>query len=52
MEALDVGPAVTGQDELPPGQTAFISAAGTPSPHLCDQVSMFNDFTYKDMPTP
>jgi penicillin amidase len=52
MEALDVGKTVVGQDELPPGQSAFISAAGVPSPHLCDQVAMFNNFTYKDMPTP
>src|SRR5579859_1633394 len=50
MMAVDVGPTVTGQDELPPGQSAFISAAGTPSPHLCDQVGLFNDFRYKDMP--
>jgi penicillin amidase len=53
MEALDVGKhTVTGQDELPPGQSAFISAAGVPSPHMCDQVAMFNNFTYKDMPKP
>jgi penicillin amidase len=52
MEALDVGKTVVGQDLLPPGQSAFISAAGVPSPHLCDQVAMFNNFTYKDMPTP
>jgi penicillin amidase len=51
MMAVDVGPRlVTGQDELPPGQSGFISAAGVPSPHLCDQVGLFNDFKYKDMP--
>ena len=50
MMGVDVGPTLTGQDELPPGQSAFISAAGTPSPHLCDQVGLFNDFRYKDMP--
>jgi penicillin amidase len=50
MMGVDVGPALTGQDELPPGQSAFISAAGTPSPHLCDQVGLFNDFRYKNMP--
>ena len=50
MMAVDVGPTLTGQDELPPGQSAFISAVGTPSPHLCDQVGLFNDFRYKDMP--
>jgi penicillin amidase len=50
MMAVDVGPTVTGQDELPPGQSGFISAAGTPSPHLCDQVGLFNDFRYKAMP--
>jgi len=50
MMAVDVGPKLTGQDELPPGQSAFISAAGVPSPHLCDQVGLFNDFLYKNMP--
>jgi acyl-homoserine lactone acylase PvdQ len=50
MMGVDVGPTLTGQDELPPGQSAFISAAGTPSPHLCDQVGLFNDFRYKNMP--
>jgi acyl-homoserine lactone acylase PvdQ len=50
MMAVDVGPVVTGQDELPPGESGFISAAGVPSAHLCDQVSLFNDFRYKPMP--
>ncbi|HEY2307106.1 MAG TPA: penicillin acylase family protein [Streptosporangiaceae bacterium] len=50
MMAVDAGPTLTGQDELPPGQSAFISAAGTPSPHFCDQVGLFNDFRYKNMP--
>jgi len=50
MMGVDVGQTLTGQDELPPGQSAFISAAGTPSPHLCDQVTLFNDFQYKAMP--
>jgi len=50
MMAVDVGPTLTGQDELPPGQSAFISAAGTPSPHFCDQVGLFDDFSYKNMP--
>jgi penicillin G amidase len=51
MMAVDVGPRVlTGQDELPPGESGFISASGTPSPYLCDQVRLFNDFRYKPMP--
>ena len=51
MMAVDVGPRlVIGQDELPPGQSGFISAAGAASPHLCDQVGLFNDFRYKEMP--
>jgi penicillin amidase len=50
MMAIDVGSPVTGQDVLPPGQSGFISAAGEPSPHLCDQVGLFNSFTYKNMP--
>lgn len=47
---MDAGTTLTGQDELPPGQSAFISAAGVPSPHFCDQVGLFNDFRYKTMP--
>ena len=50
MMAVDVGRVVAGQDELPPGESGFISAAGTPSAHLCDQVGLFNDFRYKNMP--
>jgi penicillin G amidase len=51
MMAVDVGRhVVTGQDELPPGESAFISAAGVPSPHMCDQVGLFNTFHYKTMP--
>jgi penicillin G amidase len=60
MMAVDVGRrassrpgefgVLTGQDELPPGQSAFISPAGAPSPHLCDQVGLFNTFRYKPMP--
>jgi penicillin G amidase len=50
MMAVDVGPVVTGQDLLPPGESGFISVAGVPSRHMCDQVRMFNDFTYKPMP--
>src|SRR6266568_2739447 len=50
MMAVDAGPTLTGQDELPPGQSAFISAAGAPSPHLCDQVGLFDSFRYKNMP--
>jgi hypothetical protein len=50
MMAVDVGHVVTGQDELPPGQSAFISPAGLPSQHLCDQVGLFNNFQYKNMP--
>ena len=41
---------MTGQDELPPGQSGFISAAGAPSPHLCDQVGPVQHFRYKNMP--
>jgi penicillin G amidase len=50
MMAVDVGRVVTGQDELPPGQSGFISAAGVPSKYLCDQVKLFNTFRYKAMP--
>jgi penicillin G amidase len=50
MMAVDVGPAVTGQDLMPPGESGFISLAHVPSPHMCDQVKRFNNFTYKPMP--
>jgi hypothetical protein len=50
MMAVDVGPVVTGQDVLPPGESGFISSARVPSPHMCDQVKLFNDFTYTPMP--
>jgi len=50
MMAIDAGRSMPGQDVLPPGQSGFISAAGVPSPHLCDQVGLFGTFTYKEMP--
>ncbi len=50
MQAIDMTPQVTGQNVLPPGQSGFLSASGAPSPHLCDQVGLFDSFTYKDMP--
>jgi penicillin amidase len=51
MMAVNVGPTtLTGYDELPPGQSGFLGADGVPSPHLCDQVTLFNTFRYKAMP--
>jgi penicillin G amidase len=50
MQAIDMRPPVVGVNVLPPGQSGFISAAGVPSPHLCDQVGLFDSFTYKPMP--
>jgi len=50
MMAIDANRRMTGQDVLPPGQSGFISAAAVPSPHLCDQVGLFDTFTYKNMP--
>jgi penicillin amidase len=51
MQAIDVGrTSVTGADVLPPGESGFINSAGQPSPHLCDQVGLFNSFRYKPMP--
>jgi penicillin amidase len=50
MQAVDVNHQVVGANVLPPGQSAFISAAGVPDPHLCDQVGLFNSFQYKTMP--
>lgn len=51
MMAVDVGPRlVAGRGELPPGHSGFMAAAGSPSPHLCDQVGLFNDFRYKNLP--
>jgi len=48
--AIDTNGHMTGQDVLPPGQSGFISAAGLSSPHLCDQVGLFDTFSYKNMP--
>jgi penicillin amidase len=50
MMAIEMNAAVTGFDVLPPGQSGFISKAGVASAHLCDQVNLFDDFTYKPMP--
>jgi hypothetical protein len=50
MMAIEMNTAVTGFDVLPPGQSGFISKAGAASPHFCDQVKLFDDFTYKAMP--
>jgi penicillin G amidase len=51
MMAVDVGPkTLTGADELPPGESGFLGADGVASPHLCDQVTLFNTFHYKAMP--
>jgi hypothetical protein len=49
--AVDVGPTtLTGADVLPPGQSGFLGDNGVPSPHLCDQLKLFNTFHYKTMP--
>lgn len=50
MQAIDLDQKMTGFNELPPGQSGFISASGTPSPYMCDQVHLFNSFQYKPMP--
>jgi penicillin amidase len=51
MMGVDVGPkTLTGADVLPPGESGFLGADGVPSPHLCDQVTLFNTFHYKPMP--
>jgi penicillin amidase len=50
MQAVDVNHQILGVNVLPPGQSGFISAAGMPDPHFCDQVGLFNSFQYKPMP--
>jgi penicillin amidase len=50
MQAIDVNNQIVGVNVLPPGQSGFISAAGVPDPHFCDQVGLFNSFQYKAMP--
>jgi len=50
MQAIDMTPQVVGQNVLPPGQSGFFSSSGKPSSHVCDQVKLFDTFTYKDMP--
>ncbi len=52
MMAVDVGPkTLTGADVLPPGQSGFLGDNGKPSPHLCDQLKLFDTFHYKVMPS-
>ncbi len=48
--AMDMAPDPFGYDLLPPGESGFFNAFGKPSPHLCDQVGLFNNFQYKPMP--
>ncbi len=48
--AMDMAPDPFGYDLLPPGESGFFNAFGKPSPHLCDQVGLFNAFQYKPMP--
>jgi acyl-homoserine lactone acylase PvdQ len=50
MQAIDLNQQMVGFNELPPGQSGFISASGNPSPYMCDQVRLFNTFQYKPMP--
>ena len=50
MQAIDLNQQMVGFNELPPGQSGFISASGVPSPYMCDQVGLFNSFRYKPMP--
>jgi penicillin G amidase len=50
MQAIDLNQQMVGFNELPPGQSGFISASGDPSPYMCDQVRLFNTFQYKPMP--
>ncbi|MHB1878261.1 MAG: penicillin acylase family protein, partial [Acidimicrobiales bacterium] len=44
--AMDMARVPFGQQLMPPGESGFINAAGVPSPHFCDQVGAFNNFTY------
>jgi penicillin G amidase len=50
MQAIEMNDRVIGRNVLPPGQSAFISSSGVVSPHMCDQVGLFNRFRYKAMP--
>jgi penicillin G amidase len=50
MQAIDLNQQMTGFNELPPGQSGFISPSGVVSPFMCDQVRLFDLFQYKPMP--
>ncbi len=47
--AMDMAPVPFGSQLMAPGESGFISAAGVPSPHFCDQVTLFNTFHYAPM---
>jgi penicillin amidase len=49
MQALELRKRIRGVNMLPPGQSGFLSKAGTPNPHFGDQISLFNRFRYKPM---
>ena len=47
MQAIDLGPRISGLNVLPPGQSGFINLVGQPNAHFGDQVPLFNQFAYK-----
>ncbi len=49
MQALELRRPIRGVNVLPPGQSGFISKAGTPDPHFGDQIGLFDRFGYKPM---
>ena len=52
MQASASATVLEAQDVLPPGQSGYVSIggvlSGTGSPHLTDQIPLFNSFNYKD----
>jgi len=50
QQAVEIGPGLLIDDNIvPPGQSAFVSLAGIPSPHVDDQWPLHTAWLFKDM---
>lgn len=49
-EIIELSPTITGQIIVPPGNSGYISPADVESPHLRDQLSLYEAFQYRPLP--
>ena len=49
-EIIELSPTPTGQIIVPPGNSGYISPADVESPHLRDQLSLYEAFQYRPLP--